>query len=45
MPCNRNEQATLQGWRAVYIQELKWLGYKVMAKNAQQFKDWLSSIA
>jgi hypothetical protein len=39
-----NIQPLFKTWKAIYFQELRWLGYRMKKKHEETFKDWLQSV-
>jgi hypothetical protein len=38
-----NINATFQSWKAIYLQELRLISYRMKKKHASSFKEWLQS--
>ena len=39
----RDERPTVDRWKHIYLAELNWLKFRIKAKHASQFKEWLSA--
>jgi hypothetical protein len=39
-----NVQPLFKTWKAIYFQELRWLGFRMKKKHEETFKYWLQSI-
>ena len=38
-----NKHASLEEWRAIVAQELRWVLYRIKKKNYQGLKDWIEN--